>query len=366
MIVPNRLTPLDATEAGRVLFAAYTVMTGKSPSDAVGALLLAQSALETGNWQKIHNYNFGNIKARADYPQIVQFRCSEVLNGVEQFFDPPDPHCNFRAYSNATDGAVDYMKVLHSHPHWWQGLHTGDPSAYVDALATAPKYFTANAATYKRTLTALFNQFRPLATAVLQSRQPAASLNPTTPVAAAASAVVVAPSSPLPPQPSESPSSSGQSAPPSVVVPQRPEASAHDALDAIEEAAKAVTSVASAVRDVATQLKAKSSTPPPPPPRPKPPVLPAAEPELEEIPVDVMPPESVPTAKKAMDVAEDAANAIVVAADAAEAIVTVGGTHVVPQSGPAGRAIAIVRVARWVAQAFRWVLVALRARLFKA
>ena len=71
-------------------------------------------------------------------------------------------------------------------------------------------------------------------------------------------------------------------------------------------------------------------------------------------------------AKKAMDVAEDAANAIVVAADAAEAIVTVGGTHTVPQSGPAGRAIAIVRVARWVAQAFRWVLAALRVRIFKA
>ncbi|MFZ5894751.1 MAG: hypothetical protein ACOY0T_27050 [Myxococcota bacterium] len=363
MIVPNRLTPLEASEAGRVLFAAYAALTGKQPTDAVGALLLAQSALETGNWQKIHNYNFGNIKARADYPQIVQFRCSEVLNGVEQFFDPPDPHCNFRAYSNASDGALDYMKVLHSQPHWWQGLHTGDPSAYVDALATPPKYFTANPATYKRTLTALFNQFRPLATAVLRSRQPAASPSPVMPAPAAAAEAAL---SPLPLQPSDSPSSSVQSAPPSVVARQRPEASAHDALDTIEEAAKAVTSVASAVRDVATQLKEKSSTPPPPPPRPKPAVLPAAEPELEEIPVDVMPPESVPTAKKAMDVAEDAANAIVVAADAAEAIVTVGGTHVVPQSGPAGRAIAIVRVARWVAQAFRWVLVALRARLFKA
>ena len=366
MIVPNRLTPLDAAEAGRVLFAAYAVLTGKQPTDAVGALLLAQSALETGNWQKIHNYNFGNIKARADYPQIVQFRCSEVLNGVEQFFDPPDPHCNFRAYSNATDGAVDYMKVLHSQPHWWQGLHTGDPSAYVDALATPPKYFTANPATYKRTLTALFNQFRPLATAVLQSRQPAAPPNPATPVPAAAPALAVAPSSPLPPQQSESPSSSGQSAPPSVVVPQPPEPPPHNALDVIEEAAKAVTTVASAVRDVAAQVKVKSSAPPPPPPRPKPPALPANEPEFEDITVDVMPPESIPVAKKAMDVAEDAANAIVVAADAAEAIVTVGGTHVVPQSGPAGRAIAIVRVARWVAQAFRWVLAALRVRIFKA
>jgi hypothetical protein len=363
VIVPNRLTPLDASEAGRVLFAAYAVLAGKQPTDAVGALLLAQSALETGNWQKIHNYNFGNIRARADYPQIVQFRCSEVLNGIEQFFDPPDPHCNFRAYSNASDGALDYMKVLHSQPHWWQGLHTGDPSAYVDALATPPKYFTANPATYKRTLTALFNQFRPLATAVLRSRQPAASPNPATPVPAAV--LAVAPSSPLPPQPSESPSSSAQSAPRSVVAPQPPDPPVHDALDAIDEAAKTVTTVASAVRDVAAQVKTKSSAPPPPP-RPKPPALPTKEPEFEDVTVDVMPHESIPVAKKAMDVAEDAANAIVVAADAAEAIVTVGGTRTVPQSGPAGRAIAIVCVARWVAQAFRWVLAALRVRIFKA
>ena len=94
MIVPNRLTPLDAREAGRALFSAYTAFTGRPPSDRVGALLLAQSALETGNWQKIHNYNFGNVKARPDYPTITQFRCSEIIDGVDRFFDPPDRHCN--------------------------------------------------------------------------------------------------------------------------------------------------------------------------------------------------------------------------------------------------------------------------------
>jgi hypothetical protein len=349
-----------------VLFAAYAGMTGKQPTDAVGALLLAQSALETGNWQKIHNDNFGNIKARADYPQITQFRCSEVLNGVEQFFDPPDPHCNFRAYSNASDGAADYMKVLHSQPHWWQGLHTGDPSAYVDALATPPKYFTANPATYKRTLTALFNQFRPLAAAVLRSRQPAASGNPATPVPPPA-AVVVAPSSPLPPQPSESPSSSAPSEPPSAVVPPPPEAPVHDALDTLDAVAKTVSAVAGEVRDAAREVKGSSpagqNAPPAlKPPRPKP----ADEPEYVDVTDDAIPVESTPVARKAMAVVADAANAIVVVVDAAEAIATVGAPHMIPQSGPAGRAIAIVRVARWIAQVFRWLLAAVRARTSKS
>jgi hypothetical protein len=169
MIVENKLTPLTREAAARALAGAYQTLTGKLPTPAVLALLLAQSALETGNWQKIHNFNFGNAKASPDYPIIVQFRCSEVnAQGVEEFFDPPHPQCNFRAYEDAESGALDYLKVLHNRPHWWRGLHTGSPSAFVDALATPPKYFTANPARYKRTVTALFEAFRPLALAALE------------------------------------------------------------------------------------------------------------------------------------------------------------------------------------------------------
>jgi hypothetical protein len=168
MIVENKLTPLTRDEAARALSAAYQRLTGSLPRPGVLALLLAQSALETGNWQKIHNFNFGNAKAALNYPLIVQFRCSELdAQGVELFFDPPDPHCNFRAYNDAASGALDYLKVLHSRPTWWQGLHTENPSSFVDALATPPKYFTANPDRYKRTVTALFESFRPLAVAVL-------------------------------------------------------------------------------------------------------------------------------------------------------------------------------------------------------
>jgi flagellum-specific peptidoglycan hydrolase FlgJ len=198
MIVQNRLTPLASADAARALFAAYAQLAGSQPSDSVGALLLSQSALETGNWQKLHNFNFGNLKARADYPQIVQFRCSEVIDGVERFFDPPDPQCNFRAYASATEGAVDYLKVLRGQPHWWRGLQSGDPSAFVDALATPPKYFTADPERYKRTLVALYQQFRPLAVAAPRMRPPAAPAAPASP-------------SPLPSSPSAS------SSPPSVL-----------------------------------------------------------------------------------------------------------------------------------------------------
>ena len=144
MIVANRLTPLTRQDAAAALAEAYARVTGGPPSARVLALLLAHTAFETGRWQKLHNFNFGNVKAAPSFSFITQFRCSEVENGVEQFFDPPDPHCNFRAYSNAADGAVDYIKVLQSRPHWWAGLQTEDPAAFVDALATPPKYFTGD------------------------------------------------------------------------------------------------------------------------------------------------------------------------------------------------------------------------------
>ena len=165
MIVENRLTPLTRQEATSALVEAYSRVTGGAPTARVLALLLAHTAFETGYWQKLHNFNFGNAKADLSYPLITQFRCSEVDHGVELFFDPPDPHCNFRAYVNPADGAADYIKVLESRPHWWNGLQTEDPNAFVDALAIAPKYFTGNPVSYKRAIASLFDEFRPLAEA---------------------------------------------------------------------------------------------------------------------------------------------------------------------------------------------------------
>ena len=173
MIVENRLTPLSQQEAASALVEAYARVTGGPPTMRVLALLLAQTAFETARWQKIHNFNFGNAKADASYPLVTQFRCSEVEQGVEHFFDPPDPHCNFRAYTNAADGAVDYVKVLRSRTHWWDGLQTEDPNAFVDALATAPKYFTGTPVVYKHAVGSLFEEFRPLVAAAARGRRSA-------------------------------------------------------------------------------------------------------------------------------------------------------------------------------------------------
>lgn len=201
MIVKDTLTPLSRDEASQALLTAYLQLTGKLPTPGVLGLLLAQSAFETGHWKSLHNFNFGNAKAGPDYPLITQFHCSEVdAQGIEHFYDPPDPHCNFRAYPDAAAGALDHLKVLQHRPTWWQGLHTEDPSAFVDALATPPKYFTGNVDIYKRSVVSLFGTFHPLAM-----------------VALAVASVRRAPPAPAPPTqapvPAPAPSSSSDSPP---------------------------------------------------------------------------------------------------------------------------------------------------------
>jgi hypothetical protein len=329
VIVANRLTPLDAREAGRALLSAYSIFTGALPNDRVGALLMAQSALETGNWQKIHNFNFGNIKARVEYPTITQFTCSEIINGIERFFDPPDPQCNFRAYATASEGALDYLKVLHGQPHWWQGLHTGDPSAFVDALATPPKYFTADPAKYKRALTALFEQFRPLVTAL---RGPPVQRGVLTRVSASPGS-----SSARPP-----------SSAPSITGPGGGELGNAAVLSPRSDA----TAAAIVGNSPVAAGDPKSSTPPPA----------SSSSETTTEPNMTLPAKSTGAKgeRGAIRIVEDAANAIVVAADAADAIAST--TAALPPSNTARQAAAVVRVVRWVAQFVNWLLAVLRLR----
>jgi hypothetical protein len=65
---------------------------GKRPSREVLALGMAKCALETGRWQKMWNWNFGNIKAGESYAGM--FTCitlNEVIGGQVKWFAPDGP-----------------------------------------------------------------------------------------------------------------------------------------------------------------------------------------------------------------------------------------------------------------------------------
>ena len=163
-VLPNKSTPLTAAQAAAAFNAAYKKITGVYPTPAILGLLLAQSALETGNWGAgIHNYNFGNAKATASFPTVQYFTCTEMVGGVLKSFSPPDPTCRFQAFENATDGAAAYIQLLKGRSNWWNGLQTGTSAGFVQGLTTAPAYFTASPTAYQAGLDARLSQYGQLA-----------------------------------------------------------------------------------------------------------------------------------------------------------------------------------------------------------
>jgi flagellum-specific peptidoglycan hydrolase FlgJ len=146
----------------RAFRSALETLTGKTPSNAQLSVLVAQSALETGRWRSIHCWNFGNVKAGPDYEWLYcQFRCNEVIAGKVEWFDPPHPQCNFRAFTNIDTGALAHLRFLSGLKRYagaWKAAEQGDPAAFVHALKLAG-YFTADETPYRRAVVPLFNEY---------------------------------------------------------------------------------------------------------------------------------------------------------------------------------------------------------------
>lgn len=179
--VTARLTPLSFDEASAALAAALRDAIGKPPSRETLALACAKSALETGRWRSIWNYNFGNIKASASYVGMYCcFELNEVLGGKVVWFSPRGrldrkggkviaeahtnppghPQTRMRAYANKFDGAFDYADFVAGgrYATAWQKLLLGDAVGYVHALKVAG-YFTAPESDYAKGVVSLQKEF---------------------------------------------------------------------------------------------------------------------------------------------------------------------------------------------------------------
>lgn len=146
--IRDKITPITPAQAAKSMSEGYKRAVGVKPSRKVLGLLLGQWALETGNGKSVHNYNYGNKKATPSDPYYSYFRCSEIINGKEVFFNPPHPACKFTAYRNAEEGAEAFVRLLKGRKHWWDGLHTGTVEGFIKGLTTKPAYFTASPTKY--------------------------------------------------------------------------------------------------------------------------------------------------------------------------------------------------------------------------
>ncbi len=168
-LVQDKLTPLTPREATSALRTAFRRLAGHDPTAQQLAVLVAQTALETGNWKSLHWNNFGNAKAGPQYEGFyTQFRCNEVIKGETIWFDPPDPQCNFRAHETAADGAFAHIKFLKKtqYAKAWTYLVAGDARGFVCALKQA-MYFTALLEPYVRAVVSLYRKYLPVCAAEL-------------------------------------------------------------------------------------------------------------------------------------------------------------------------------------------------------
>lgn len=174
-------TPLTFEDALVRLRQGIHVATGDKPSDAALALALGKTALETGRWQSMWNWNWGNVKSGDTYEGMYTcFACNEVLNGRVVWFAPEGqltarggevtglawsvppghPMTRFRAYANGYDGAQQYVDFVANgrYRDAWARLLDGDPAGYVHELRKKG-YFTADEATYLKGVEALYREF---------------------------------------------------------------------------------------------------------------------------------------------------------------------------------------------------------------
>lgn len=187
--IPDKLTPLTATQAMAALRNAFMAVEGAEPSAECMAIHTAQSALEAGRWKSLHNFCFTNAKASATYVGLFQcYRCNEQLKDGWHWYVPegelvggfgtgpkgkplavPDghPQTRFRAFANINAGALDHMQLVkRKWPEAWTAARGGDVAGFVHGLK-ARNFFTADEAPYLKAVASLTREFLPLAKALL-------------------------------------------------------------------------------------------------------------------------------------------------------------------------------------------------------
>lgn len=187
--LPNVLTKVTQEEMFLHVGRAWTEYMGGPPTKEKICMLVAQSAFETGWWQYMHCFNFGNAKSvEGDGRDYTFFRCWELVSPAEAarlqahptygslvtvestdaqgrakvWLAPDHPGCRFRAYETLEAGVMVYFadfvtKYSDDNPekNAWGAIVRCDPQAFVHALKMK-KYFTGDEAIYTNQVASIY------------------------------------------------------------------------------------------------------------------------------------------------------------------------------------------------------------------
>lgn len=155
-------TPITEKEAILCLKRAWKNYYGWEPRKESLAILWSQTVLETGRYKYSYCYNVGNEKSRYnDKQHWTMYKCSEILNSKEIFFEPPHDQCKFKAFNSSQEGFDHYFEFLATRKRYakaWKQVMEGNLIQFVSELKHAG-YFTASLNLYMKGMTRLNAEF---------------------------------------------------------------------------------------------------------------------------------------------------------------------------------------------------------------
>lgn len=204
--VPDVKTALTLDEAIRAFAGGWKIVLGSEPKPRAVAILVAQSALETGNWHSMHCYNFGNVRPSKDASAddlFCEYQCDEWLGLAEAqrivraagqrtdgkpgkdaviastkgdrarvVFYPSAAGSRFRAFRTAAEGAAQQVEFLSTRDRYraaWHWCYSELPGLFVNALATAG-YFTGDPHAYRTAVVSIASKIAPACEQAIDGR----------------------------------------------------------------------------------------------------------------------------------------------------------------------------------------------------
>lgn len=187
---PARRTPVTPEQVFLALGLAWQTLTGSTPDRRIIHILHAQSALETGHWKAIMNYNLGGAKKHGDndwcyfttterFPhaqadqQLASSKPGAEVTLVRQdethktlrFSGKQRMNC-FASWEDLDTAARDHLALLFRRfPKAIDQAKKGDAKAYVRELKKAG-YFTASEEEYSKIVDSIARSYEKKLTGV--------------------------------------------------------------------------------------------------------------------------------------------------------------------------------------------------------
>ena len=167
--VTREKTPVSQEDAIKYIHNGYQRVFGGDPTPKQLAILVAQSAFETGWWKEMYNYNYGNIKGMGPSGLTTYLPTTEGYGKTKvSIID------GFRAYSDPFEGIDDYLELLRDkYPRATECMKKEDVDGFINELQGS--YFTGNPGAYKSAVNKIVKQLAPQTSAVTSKSKPSPS-----------------------------------------------------------------------------------------------------------------------------------------------------------------------------------------------